>query len=248
MFIVFYLGDFAMPSAVRRGLARARLKSKVVLAKVGPDSRRIDTVVNLPKIESWRKEHVPDGTPAFAEREEMYDYVNAQFDASRPVSYLEFGVFQGRSMQRWLELNKHPDSKFYGFDSFEGLPEDWRRFDGKMAKSHFDVKGVLPEIDDDRCSFVPGWFQHSLDGFLEDFTPADQIVVHIDADLYSSALYVLTRLNGLLGPGAVVLFDEFSSVLNEFAALEDYCSAYMREYDVLASAWHYFAQVAIRMR
>ena len=59
---------------------------------------------------------------------------------------------------------------------------------------------------------------------------------------------MLTRLNALLVPGTIVLFDEFSSVLNEFQALENYCSAYEREYDVIASAWHYFGHLAIRMR
>lgn len=237
-----------MTSAVQRTMARARLKSKVALAKLGRDSRRIDTVVNLPKIETWRQQHVPAGTPAFDEREEMHDYVHALLEPGEPITYLEFGVFQGRSMRHWVELDQHVDSRFYGFDSFEGLPEEWKRFDNKLAKAHFDLKGVPPDVDDDRCSFVKGWFQHSLDDFLEDFKPADQLVVHIDSDLYSSALYVLTRLDRWLVPGTIVLFDEFSSVLNEFAALEDYCSAYMREYDVLASAWHYFAQVAIRMR
>ena len=236
------------PNSVQRALAKGRLKSKVIIAKLGRDSRRLDTVVSLPKLETWRKQHVPAGTPEFAVREEMYDHVHGQFEPREPITYLEFGVFQGNSMRHWTELDKNPDSRFYGFDSFEGLPEDWKRFDGKIVKGHFDVAGKLPNIDDDRCSFVPGWFQQSLDGFLDDFKPTDQFVVHIDADLYSSALYVLTRLNGLLVPGTIVIFDEFSSVLNEFAALEHYCAAYMRDYEVVAHAWHYFGHLAIRMR
>lgn len=237
-----------MPHAVQRALANARLKSKVVIARVGRDSRRLDTIVNLPKIETWRREHVPAGTPAFDDREDMYDHLHAALIGDRPIDYLEFGVFEGNSLRHWSSLNQNPDSRFYGFDSFEGLPEEWKRFDRKIEKAHFDLQGALPDIDDDRVSFVPGWFQESVDPFLATFTPEHQLVVHIDADLYSSALYVLTRFNALLVPGTIVIFDEFSSVLNEFAALEDYCSAYVREYDVLASAWHYFGQVAIRMR
>ena len=101
-------------------------------------------------------------------------------------------------------------------------------------------------------SFVAGWFQETIDGFLETFVaerkPDRQLVVHVDADLYSSALYVLTRLDALMVPGTIVVFDEFSSVLNEFQALENYCSAYLREYDVVAHAWYYFCQVAIKLR
>ncbi|KRA38581.1 hypothetical protein ASD81_08180 [Nocardioides sp. Root614] len=229
-------------------MAAVRIKSKVAIARVGRDSRRLDTIVNLPKIETWRREHVPDGTPAFAQREEMYDHVHAQLIGDGAIDYLEFGVFEGQSLRHWTQLNQRPESRFYGFDSFEGLPEDWKRFDGQMVKAHFDVDGVLPDIDDERLSFVPGWFQDTVDIFLEKFEPQAQLVLHIDSDLYSSALYVLTRLNALLVPGTIVIFDEFSSVLNEFAALEHYCSAYQREYDVLASAWHYFGHLAIRMR
>jgi len=234
--------------SLQSALAGFRIKSKVAIAKVGVDSRRLDTLVNLPKIETWRREHVPAGTPAFAERTEMYDHVHAQLIGDRPIDYLEFGVFQGESIRHWSQLNRHPESRFFGFDSFEGLPEDWKRFDGQMVKSHFDVNGALPDIDDDRVSFVPGWFQQTVDTFLEKYEPQEQLVVHVDSDLYSSALYVLTRLDALLVPGTIVIFDEFSSVLNEFQALDNYCSAYMREYDVLASAWHYFGHLAIRMR
>lgn len=225
-----------------------RMRSKIAVARLLPDSRRIDTLVNLPKIETWRKEHVPEGTPEFDERAEMFAHLQSEVIGDRPIDYLEFGVYRGESMRLWSDLNTHRDSRFYGFDSFEGLPEDWQRFDDKIAESHFDVDGALPDIEDERVSFVPGWFQDTLPGFLEGFTPRSQLVLHIDADLYSSALYTLTRCDDILVPGSIVLFDEFSSPLNEFAALADYCSAYRRSYDVLASAWTYYAQVAIRMR
>ncbi|UDY23625.1 TylF/MycF/NovP-related O-methyltransferase [Nocardioides sp. Kera G14] len=228
--------------------AGLRIRAKEAIARLGFDSRKLDTLVSLPKIETWRREHVPAGTPAFAERTDMYDHVYGKYVGEGPIDYLEFGVFEGSSMRHWAGLDTHPDSRFYGFDSFEGLPEDWQRFDGQMVRAHFDVGGSVPDIDDDRVEFIAGWFQKTLDDFLTDFEPKPKLVVHVDSDLYSSALYVLTRLDKLLVPGTIVIFDEFSSVLNEFAALGDYCGAYQREYDVLASAWHYFGHLAIRMR
>jgi hypothetical protein len=51
-------------------------------------------------------------------------------------------------------------------------------------------------------------------------------------------------------PGTVVVFDEFSSIMHEFRALEDYCSAYRRRYRVCAasaSATDYFTQLAIEL-
>jgi hypothetical protein len=73
-------------------------------------------------------------------------------------------------------------------------------------------------------------------------------VLNNDSDLYSSTLYVLTRAHDRLKPGTIVIFDEFSSVLNEFMALKHYCSAYRRDYEVLGATSSYFAQVAVRFK
>jgi hypothetical protein len=50
---------------------------------------------------------------------------------------------------------------------------------------------------------VKGWFQNTLPGFLNAFTPRPRLVVHSDSDLYSSTLFTLASLNMLLVPGAV---------------------------------------------
>jgi hypothetical protein len=225
-----------------------RTRLKRTAARVGIDNTRADVLFNLAKVETWRRKHVPADTPLFDERTEMYNYVQREFIGDQPIDYLEFGVYEGGSIKRWLGLNRHPESRFYGFDTFEGLPEEWKRINDKMQRSAFDTGGAVPQVDDDRVEFVAGLFQDTLGGFLEKFEPRSQLVVHCDADLYSSTLYTLTKCDPILVPGTLVIFDEFSSVLNEFAALADYCSAYRREYDVLAATSEYFAQIAIRMR
>jgi hypothetical protein len=45
--------------------------------------------------------------------------------------------------------------------------------------------------------------------------------------------------------GSIVIFDEFSSVLHEFRAVEDYIDAFRREYEVLGAAGEYYEKVAI---
>jgi predicted O-methyltransferase YrrM len=113
---------------------------------------------------------------------------------------LEFGVFAGRSLRIIAELRKGQD--VYGFDSFEGLPEDYRPH---VREGAFAV-GELPEVDG--AELVVGWFQDSLPGFLAAH-PGPVDFLHIDGDLYSSAVTVLDHVGPRLQPGSIVVFDEF---------------------------------------
>ena len=99
----------------------------------------------------------------------------------QPILYLEFGVYQGRSIRYWSERLRNPDSRFHGFDSFEGLPESWNML---FKKGLFSTNGEAPRIDDPRVKFFKGWFEDTL----PDYRPPqhDQLVINIDADLYSS--------------------------------------------------------------
>ena len=56
--------------------------------------------------------------PEFPGRIDLYQHIALLTDG--PIDYLEFGVWQGASIRSWLELNRHPDSRFVGFDTFEG--------------------------------------------------------------------------------------------------------------------------------
>src|SRR5688572_3559475 len=74
----------------------------------------------------------------------LYDTVAKHYQLdSKPVIYLEFGVAAAHSFKWWLAKNTDTASEFYGFDTFEGLPEDWGR--------HFkkgDMSAALPDIED----------------------------------------------------------------------------------------------------
>ncbi|MES9860208.1 MAG: class I SAM-dependent methyltransferase [Candidatus Thiodiazotropha sp. LLP2] len=216
---------------------------KFILSMI-PNSDRLRYLLHKPVMEDWKKKS--GQYPFFEQRFEMYDYVNNEVLKNCEVDYLEFGVFKGDSIKYFSELNQQSGSRFVGFDTFEGLPEDWVEFSRTVKKETFTTEGNLPAIDDDRVSFVKGLFQDSLPGFLETFKPDKQLLIHNDSDLYSATLYVLTYMNQYLKPGTVIIFDEFYSVLDEFRALQDYTSAYMKEYEVIA-ATNDHVQVAVRI-
>jgi O-methyltransferase len=182
-----------------------------------------------------------DRIPEFVQLYDFHRYVHDEVCGGTAIDFLEFGVCEGHSIRFWSRLNRDPQSRFIGFDSFEGLPEDWTR---NYPKGALDVGGRVPLLDDERVSFVKGWFQNTLPSFLAGFTPRSRLVVHSDSDLYSSTLFTLAKLNTLLVPGTVVIFDDFSMATHVFRAFSDYRSAFWRSAHPVAMTSDYAAQVA----
>ena len=167
--------------------------------------------------------------PKFQDRMSLHEYVSSLVGQVQ-ITYLEFGVWQGESFRKWLSLNNNPDSRFIGFDTFTGLPEDWTPTD---PKGKFSTAGQLPAIDDSRASFVRGMFQDTLYKFLEKSPPVARLIVHIDCDLYSSTLFTLSVLDRYFEKGAVLIFDDFHSLNHEFAAWRDYRRSFLRSWKPL---------------
>ena len=142
--------------------------------------------------------------PIFETREQMYLHINDSLENGAPMDYLEFGVAAGDSLKSWCGIHSNPKSHFFGFDSFRGLPADWKK---GRPKGCFSTDGKPPEIDDPRIAFVPGLFQQSLPEFLAGFQHSSRIVIHNDSDLYSSTLFCLTTLDKLIVQDTIIIFD-----------------------------------------
>ena len=191
-------------------------------------------------------QHVRDSEAcsSFAGRLEMWRDVQNRFVSDAAVDYLEFGVFEGESMQWWTRLNTHESSRFFGFDSFEGLPEDWH---GEKGKGYFDVSGRLPPIEDPRVTFVKGWFEDTLPSFIRDFSVKNLLVVHIDCDLYGGAMLALVHLAPFLTKGTILIFDEFFDRENEFKAFMDWQRIYRKNIRVVGQVENY-AQICVQLQ
>jgi|RhiMethySRZTD1v2_1073278.scaffolds.fasta_scaffold81772_3 hypothetical protein len=169
----------------------------------------------------------------FDNARQLWDYAFENFGLStKPITYVEFGVWKGESIKYFASKNDGDESLFIGLDSFEGLPEEWF---GHFSKGDFSADGTIPEVDDKRIHFIKGWFQdtwiraqHLISG-----ATSNELLVHFDADLYSSTLFALTSLNGL-GKDYLAIFDEFSG--EESRALYNYRQAYGARIEFLAGA------------
>ncbi len=188
----------------------------------GRYSRSLDRLNRLPLLRDTLS--AAGEAPVLPTREAMWDHLAALRPG--PIDYLEFGVHQGHSISHWVGANAHPGSRFTGFDTFTGLPDTWN---AAHPRGHFATGGRTPAIADPRVAFRTGLFQETLGPFLDADAPAGRaLVMHLDCDLYGSALYALTRLDGWLVPGTLVILDEFGDVLHEFRAMADYLDAYRR--------------------
>jgi hypothetical protein len=161
-------------------------------------------------------------------RYDIYSYVFDKY-VQRPVDYLEFGVYRGGSMRFALE-KLGSDCNFFGFDSFEGLPEDW--YYG-VDKGEFRVLG-MPQITNSNVTFIKGLFEDSLPTFLSSTTLKKFLVLHMDADLYSSTICVLRTLKDHIVPGVIVIFDEYWFVKDEFRALKEFVNETGKNFEYLA--------------
>ncbi len=136
----------------------------------------------------------------------------------------EFGVYQGESLTRIARF--FPDHTVHGFDSFEGLPEDWSGT-GKRAGS-FHVGAKPPELPVDNVEFHVGWFDDTVPVFAEQHS-GPFAFAHLDADLYSSTTTVFTTLGSWFVPGTVIVFDEYFGYFgwqqHEHRAFEEFLQA-----------------------
>ncbi len=173
-------------------------------------------------------------------RQSLYDHVRTCVE--EPVTYLEFGVFKGDSLRHWTTLLKHPDSVLHGFDSFEGLPEDW----GKVDREYLNVRGAMPHFDDSRVRLFKGWFSETLPGYVSGLKPHGALVIYLDADLYSSTIFVLNQLRQFIREGTILVFDEFWDREHEMRAFTEFIDEQGLEIKCLA-ATRTLSQVAFQI-
>jgi hypothetical protein len=184
---------------------------------------------------SWRRD--------YSKRNQLYKYiVDLKKIENAEILYVEFGVFEGHSFKWWLNSCKNSHSRFYGFDTFEGLPEEW----GTYTKGEMTAK--IPVVDDERAAFIKGLFQDSLPGFLASGAIKKEVfkIIHFDADLFSSTLYTLTSMAPFLNKGDILMFDEFNVPNHEFLAFKTFTESFYIKTRLIGAVNNYY-QVAFEI-
>lgn len=196
---------------VRRGLiAVGQRLPDIIVSKVG-------NLVKEVELRKWMTRHGLSMQTTVKNREQLFDLVGREI-GDVPTLYIELGVARGDATRIWSKLLKHPATLLHGFDSFEGLPENWE--DGSCPPGTFSTGGALPKIDDARVQFFKGWFSDTLLTYRPPSRPAT--VLNMDADLYSSTILALRTLKDVIEKGTYIYFDEFCSHGHEERAFREF--------------------------
>lgn len=113
--------------------------------------------------------------------------------------FLEFGVASGLTINH---LARRITERIHGFDSFQGLPEDWRT---GYERGHFSQK--TPIVEKNVVLHV-GWFGETLPHFVQEHSEPVAFL-HVDCDLYSSTKEIFRQLDDRVTVGSVIVFDEY---------------------------------------
>jgi len=193
----------------------------------------LSSAVNYLEVGHWMKSQGFHTSKRRRGRRELFHQI-AERIGSKKVLYLEFGVAKGVSLRYWSNLLSNPASALHGFDSFMGLPEEWRLGDKKGA---YSAAGCLPEIADPRVKFFKGLFQQTLPSYV--LPDHENLIINIDCDLYSSASFVLNSLAGHICPGTYLYFDEFSDPRNELRAFNELLTTTNKRFSLLGATRSY---------
>lgn len=138
--------------------------------------------------------------------------------------YYEFGLFKGYAFWQAQKIaNTHglKNMRFFGFDSFKGLPkvqgEDKTKaevfYEGQYACSKDQVTKNLSTkgVDWSKTLLIEGFFEDSLnEQAKEKYQMGKVAIALIDCDLYSSTSEVLRFIKNLITSNTILIFDDWN--------------------------------------
>jgi hypothetical protein len=145
---------------------------------------------------------------------------------------LDLGVYKGSSTRALARI--FPEETIHGFDSFEGLPDDW----SYTLKGAFgDVDGLLPHMPNN-VALHKGWFEDTVPAWTEANDERPISVLRIDCDIYSSTKTVLDVLAPRLQAGSWIVFDELIGYMgweqHEYKAFSEFIETSKLDYTYIA--------------
>ena len=150
-------------------------------------------------------------------KSDYFKFINEEIIKNEAIDYMEFGVYEGKTILDWPKINTNKNSRFFAFDKFP-------------------PKYPIPEIDDNRVHFVKGLFQETLPEFINDFKPNSKLVIFINLNKKFDTLYCLSKLDKILNEKCIIMFDQFGNLQHEFIAFHNYVKSFRRDFQFLCQS------------
>ena len=151
----------------------------------------------------------------------MFALAGSYLKTVRPKGdYLEFGVFDGRTLTLAYHTLSSAVNRFFAFDSFEGIIgtldsenshfEDGAYFSNKATFWH-NMK--VANVNEKKIAAIQADFVTSLTPeILEQQDIQHVSAVHIDCDVYLPAKKALDFITDVISDGALLLFDDYDQL------------------------------------
>lgn len=161
---------------------------------------------------------------------------------------LDLGVWIGWSTRLTADASGR---RVYGFDTFEGLVEDWQIDDqtvvkrGTFSLSEPLAQRLMPDTGvhleegvpaplGREVQFIRGSTYDTLDPFLAARPTAPIRLFHMDLDTYESCLHALEACKDHFIEGSILVFDEYLVTNGEMRAFYEFQSRYDLEWEYRA--------------
>lgn len=157
---------------------------------------------------------------------------------------LDLGVWIGWSTRL---ISDASDRTVHGFDTFEGLVEDWQIDDQSLLKrgtfslsepfaqnlirdTGVSLQDGLPDALGRKVRFIRGSTYETLAPFLADRPAAPIRLFHMDLDTYESCLHALETCKDRFVEGSILVFDEYLVTNGEMLAFYEFQRKYELEW------------------
>jgi Macrocin-O-methyltransferase (TylF) len=161
---------------------------------------------------------------------------------------LDLGVWIGWSTRLTADASGRT---VYGFDTFEGLVEDWQIDDqavvkqGTFSLSEPLAQRLMPDtgvhLDDGlpaplgrKVQFIRGSTYDTLAPFLADHSGSPIRLFHMDLDTYESCLHALETCKDHFVEGSILVFDEYLVTNGEMRAFYEFQNRYDLQWEYRA--------------
>jgi hypothetical protein len=153
-----------------------------------------------------------------------------------PGHVIEFGVFKGASLIRFLTFRSMLESpysrKIIGFDAFGKFPARINPDDKKFIESFEKEAGdgipieelerVLSYKKFENYELIKGDILDTIPNYVANHPELKIAFLHIDVDVYEPTLEILNFMYERVVRGGVILFDDFGTVAGETRAIDEF--------------------------